>query len=119
MRLRARPFTQLLILSQLTSIIRAAPPTHAADLAEAKSTRDAVESPVPGTGSLKSLSAIGKKDAPVDGKDGRPHQGPFVETEAERDRKKAKGSGQDEPVVDTKATSNDLLSTDKSEIAKG
>lgn len=32
-------------------------------------------------------------DAPVDGKDGRPHAGPFVETNAERDRKKAKESG--------------------------
>lgn len=27
------------------------------------------------------LSAAGTKDAPVDGKDGRPHQGPFVDTE--------------------------------------
>ena len=32
-------------------------------------------------------------DAPVDGKDGRPHAGPFVETSAERDRKKAKEIG--------------------------
>lgn len=32
-------------------------------------------------------------DAPVDGKDGRPHAGPFVETNAERDRKKAKEIG--------------------------
>lgn len=33
---------------------------------------------------------IGRKDAPVDGKDGRPHEGPWVETEAERLRKKGK-----------------------------
>lgn len=32
-------------------------------------------------------------DAPVDGKDGRPHAGPFIETNAERDRKKAKEVG--------------------------
>ena len=38
------------------------------------------------------LDGIGTKDAPVDGKDGRPHLGPFVETGAERDRKKAKES---------------------------
>lgn len=38
---------------------------------------------------------IGTKDAPVDGKDGRPHLGPFVETGAERDRKKAKEAGDD------------------------
>ena len=35
------------------------------------------------------------KDAPVDGKDGRPHEGPFVETAAERERKKAKDSGEE------------------------
>lgn len=38
---------------------------------------------------------VGTSDAPVDGKDGRPHQGPFVETSAERDRKKAKENGED------------------------
>ena len=37
----------------------------------------------------------GTKDAPVDGKDGRPHLGPFIETGAERDRKKAKEAGED------------------------
>lgn len=31
----------------------------------------------------------GTLDAPFDGKDGRPHAGPWVETNAERDRKKA------------------------------
>ncbi|KAL2867049.1 TMEM165/GDT1 family protein [Aspergillus lucknowensis] len=31
----------------------------------------------------------GTLDAPVDGKDGRPHAGPWVETNAERDRKKS------------------------------
>lgn len=31
----------------------------------------------------------GTQDAPVDGRDGRPHAGPWVETSAERDRKKA------------------------------
>lgn len=36
------------------------------------------------------VDGVGTKDAPVDGKDGRPHLGPFVETGAERDRKKAK-----------------------------
>jgi Ca2+/H+ antiporter, TMEM165/GDT1 family len=42
---------------------------------------------------------VGTKDAPIDGKDGKPHAGPFVETEAERDRKKAKESGDEEPAV--------------------
>lgn len=44
----------------------------------------------------KSDTVIGTKGAPLDGKDGRPHQGPFVETNAERDRKKAKESGDEE-----------------------
>ena len=45
-------------------------------------------------------SAVGMKDAPVDGKDGRPHEGPFVETAAERDRKKAKEiGGEDTPTT--------------------
>lgn len=42
---------------------------------------------------------VGTKDAPIDGKDGKPHSGPFVETEAERDRKKAKDTPDEEPAV--------------------
>ncbi|KAI2816695.1 hypothetical protein CBS115989_6623 [Aspergillus niger] len=40
---------------------------------------DAAAAPKPAKGTL---------DAPIDGKDGRPHAGPWVETSAERDRKK-------------------------------
>ena len=47
-------------------------------------------------------ASLGTKDAPVDGMDGRPHQGPFVETSAQRDRKKAKESGDEEPASTTK-----------------
>lgn len=53
-------------------------------------------------------SPVGTKDAPIDGKDGKPHAGPFVETEAERDRKKAKDTADkdladEEPAVITSA----------------
>ncbi|KAL9100001.1 MAG: hypothetical protein Q9163_004567 [Psora crenata] len=48
------------------------------------------------------VDGVGTKDAPVDGRDGRPHLGPFVETSAERDRKKAKESGDDLPKTPTK-----------------
>ena len=48
--------------------------------------------------SKPAVDGVGTKDAPVDGKDGRPHSGPFVETSAERDRKKAKESGDDAKV---------------------
>ena len=44
-------------------------------------------------------SPVGTKDAPVDGKDGIPHSGPFVETSAERDRKKAKEAGEEAPLA--------------------
>ncbi len=46
-------------------------------------------------------------DAPVDGKDGRPHAGPFVETNAERDRKKAKEIG-DEAAATSKPALKDI-----------
>lgn len=42
---------------------------------------------------------VGTKDAPIDGKDGKPHAGPFVETEAERGRKEAKNAVDEEPAV--------------------
>lgn len=42
-----------------------------------------------------------KKEAPVDGKDGRPHEGPFVETAAERHRKE---TGDDTPASAGKKT---------------
>jgi len=51
---------------------------------------------IPSTGSKPVVDGVGTKDAPVDGKDGRPHLGPFVETSAERDRKKAKENGGDD-----------------------
>lgn len=38
-------------------------------------------------------SPKGTLDAPVDGKDGKPHDGPWVETGAERDRKRTKVDG--------------------------
>ncbi|CEJ57143.1 hypothetical protein PMG11_05848 [Penicillium brasilianum] len=51
--------------------------------------------------SIASSNAVkGSLDAPVDGKDGRPHAGPWVETTAERDRK-SKGSD-DIDLVSTK-----------------
>lgn len=41
---------------------------------------------------------VGTKHAPVDGKDGMPHDGPFVETDADRSRKQT-GAEHDEVVV--------------------
>lgn len=51
--------------------------------------------------SLASSNAVkGSLDVPFDGKDGRPHAGPWVETSAERDRKSSKGDDID--LVTTK-----------------
>jgi putative Ca2+/H+ antiporter (TMEM165/GDT1 family) len=47
----------------------------------------------------REANPVGTKDAPVDGKDGLPHQGPFVETSAERDRKRTKESDDQELAV--------------------
>ena len=51
-----------------------------------------------GSASKAGVDSIGTIDAPVDGKDGRPHLGPFVETGAERDRKKAKENSGDAEI---------------------
>ncbi|KIW73284.1 hypothetical protein PV04_01416 [Phialophora macrospora] len=53
-----------------------------------------------GGGSTLKGSPVGTEHAPVDGKDGMPHDGPFVETSAERTRKKQGAeTGDDEIVV--------------------
>ncbi|KFY98530.1 hypothetical protein V500_01630 [Pseudogymnoascus sp. VKM F-4518 (FW-2643)] len=45
-----------------------------------------------------SLGIHGTKDAPVDGKDGKPHAGPFVDS----DRKKPEATGTSDELVDSK-----------------
>ncbi|KAJ5922110.1 hypothetical protein N7516_009813 [Penicillium verrucosum] len=63
--------------------------------------------------------AKGAPDAPVDGKDGRPHAGPWVETNADRDRKSVKGSEDIDPVsikYDTKIPSSEHLSTEEGKM---
>ncbi|KAL4935728.1 hypothetical protein BDV06DRAFT_206378 [Aspergillus oleicola] len=72
----------------------------------------------------------GTQDAPVDGKDGRPHAGPWVETSAERDRKNTGAvSLEDQYGQDTKSTgqldsngkpipySNDGVMDDRNRVA--
>lgn len=68
-------------------------------------------SPGPPELTIKSATEAnsGTKFAPFDGKDGRPHAGPFIETNAERDRKKAKESG-DEEAVTSKPALKDISS---------
>lgn len=55
----------------------------------------------------------GTLDAPVDGKDGKPHEGPWVETAAERDRKKDKADGRTFNVADTERTGDRVAANGK------
>lgn len=70
--------------------------------------------------SVASTNAIhGSPDVPVDGKDGRPHAGPWVETSAERDRKSSKGSDDVDLVstkYDSKIPSSDHLGTEEGKV---
>jgi len=54
-------------------------------------------SPSPIADISKSKSSVGTKDAPVDGKDGKPHAGPFVGSE--KDQKVKTGSDDSEAVL--------------------
>lgn len=70
--------------------------------------------------SVASTNAIhGSPDVHGDGKDGRPHAGPWVETSAERDRKSSQGSDDVDLVstkYDSKIPSSDHLSTEEGKM---
>ncbi|KAJ5198124.1 uncharacterized protein N7498_007241 [Penicillium cinerascens] len=69
--------------------------------------------------SFSNNAAKGAQDVPVDGQDGRPHAGPWVETGAERDRKSAKGSDDIDLVstkYDSKFPSSEHLSTEEGKM---
>ena len=107
MKIRRPPLPlSVLLLHILVSVQAAAPIENVQGLTEGKASRNLEtrpgSNPIPATSlQVKPTAAavVKSKDAPIDGKDGRPHQGPFVETAAERDRKKAKESGEDEVPV--------------------
>ncbi len=96
-----RPLFLLLLLSILAPGLARSPQSLERRDGQVLAPRDstaskpASEQPV----GLAQLNPVGTKDAPIDGKDGKPHAGPFVETEAERDRKKAKDSADEEPAI--------------------
>ncbi len=101
MKLRRMPAALILLLLQASSIhAHASPVAEKADtspqlqpLAREASTAEPDLTAIPDGPHIAAVK-IGTKDAPVDGKDGKPHAGPFVETAAERERKKAKDSGE-------------------------
>ena len=109
MRLRRRPVPILLLLLPAVSSILA----QGVNVDTAVLKRDAnpvnIDQPVV---SNAKANPVGTKDAPVDGKDGKPHAGPFVETEAERTRKKAKESGGEEPLKPLTPSTKDQYTSD-------
>ncbi|KAL8966979.1 MAG: hypothetical protein Q9183_003128 [Haloplaca sp. 2 TL-2023] len=106
MRIRPTSVPLLLLLIPFLQHARAVRTSEeVAALAEGRTIPDETEassSLQSGIAKPASDASLGTKDAPVDGKDGRPHQGPFVETSAQRDRKKAKETGDEEPASPTK-----------------
>ncbi len=102
MRLRRRRSPLLLLLlPSLAAILVSATqplqptPSKVAEPRDSKPSSLAIGAEISGQ-KPTSKAGLGTKDAPVDGKDGLPHQGPFVETGAERERKKTKESGDEE-----------------------
>ncbi|GAD92323.1 UPF0016 domain protein, putative [Paecilomyces variotii No. 5] len=100
---RISPSLALLLLQIIPATIAEAVPdndlstTAVLDRREASSADVALSAPE----ILASPKAAprGTLDAPIDGKDGLPHQGPWVETSADRDRKKAKEADPKDPFT--------------------
>jgi hypothetical protein len=101
MRLRRRPAPLFLLLLPLLLPTLSARSIKAPTSGSSLVKREAAPANAPVEAAVVPGKAnpVGTKDAPVDGKDGLPHQGPFVETSAERDRKKTKESDDQELAV--------------------
>jgi Ca2+/H+ antiporter, TMEM165/GDT1 family len=111
-RRRPSPLLLLLIPSISSILVSATPGGDSSDLSNNREARNAkVLSPtatIPlGQLSLKPTSKVdvGTKDAPVDGKDGKPHAGPFVDYE--KDRKQTPATEDGEPVTKKPTTLKD------------
>src|ERR1700677_4614521 len=102
MKFRRRPAPLLLLLlpSLATALSAAAQDNSQSTLNKNTQVRDSRPDPNPSPIvdlNTKSKYDIGTKDAPVDGKDGKPHAGPFVGSE--KDPKKSKTSSDDGELV--------------------
>jgi Ca2+/H+ antiporter, TMEM165/GDT1 family len=117
MKFRRRPSPLLLLLLPSISsiVVCAAPGVPSSELSKERDVREAnLGSPtatIPPLGGQLSLKPtlkadVGTKDAPVDGKDGKPHAGPFVDYE--KDRKKQIPATEDGELIKKKpSTSKD------------
>lgn len=111
-RRRASPVLFLLIPAISSVLVSATPAGTSSDISNGKDAREAkVRSPtatIPlGQLNLKPTSRVdvGTKDAPVDGKDGKPHAGPFVDYE--KDRKKTTTGTEGGELVTKKTSPKD------------
>ena len=93
---KSRIICTLSLLSIANSVVALPPASN--QVADYGNTYDVTESPI--RNSIKP-NPKGTEHAPVDGKDGVPHAGPWVETSAERERKKT-GTNADEGLESTK-----------------
>lgn len=118
-RRRPSPLILLLLPSLASILVSAAPEQPKSDVLTTREQREAkVEAPAApaevagGQLGLKPISKadIGTKDAPVDGLDGKPHAGPFVDSE--KDRKKPKVASEDGELVTKKPTMTDTPMVD-------
>ncbi|PVH69756.1 putative GCR1-dependent translation factor 1 [Cadophora sp. DSE1049] len=101
MKFRRRPAPLLLLLlpSLATALAVGAQDNSQTTLSKNTQPRDARIDPIPTPAvdlSTKSRYEIGTKDAPVDGKDGKPHAGPFV---GDKDIKKPKVGSEEEKTL--------------------
>lgn len=124
MKFRRRPAPLLLLLlpSIATALAAAAPDNTQATLTKNSAAKDAQLNPNPSPLvdlNTKSKYEIGTKDAPVDGKDGKPHAGPFVGTEKDtkKDPKKTEADAKDGKLVTEKKEEHPkVVAADGSEI---
>lgn len=123
MKFRRRPSPLLLLLlpSLAAVFVAAAQDGTKTTLSKATHPRDAkIESnPSPAVDlNTKSKYDIGTKDAPVDGKDGKPHAGPFVgsEKEPKKPKDKSKPTSEDADLVLGKEEYADLKTPDGEKI---
>lgn len=119
MKFRRRPSPLLLLLlpSLVAVFVTATQDGPQSTLSKATRPRDAKidtdPSPIVDL-NTKSKYDIGTKDAPVDGKDGKPHAGPFVGSE--KDSKKSKASSEDGELVLGKEEYADMKGPDGGKI---
>ncbi|KAK8070838.1 hypothetical protein PG997_011041 [Apiospora hydei] len=79
MKLRQKHAQLLLLLLPALAIASATPDTTSEKEVRAAIERDPVTGATGAAAASKPKYDVGTKDAPVDGKDGKPHEGPFVE----------------------------------------